>query len=63
MNPQFFDVRKPDGHFDAAYSHRFFNMRFLVRNQNGFNFFSVRNQNDGLDFSAIGHSHCKTCYL
>ena len=63
INPQFFDVRKPlpfpEGHFDAAYSHMLFNMRFSLEDlrfifsetnrvlkQNGFNFFSVRNQND-----------------
>jgi SAM-dependent methyltransferase len=49
----------PDGYFDAAYSHMLFNMRFSVEDlrcifseinrvlkPKGFNFFSVRNQND-----------------
>jgi SAM-dependent methyltransferase len=49
----------PDGYFDAAYSHMLFNMRFSleeihfifseikrVLKPKGFNFFSVRNQND-----------------
>jgi SAM-dependent methyltransferase len=49
----------PDDHFDAAYSHMLFNMRFSLEDlrfifseinrvlkPNGFNFFSVRNQND-----------------
>jgi SAM-dependent methyltransferase len=49
----------PDGYFDAAYSHMLFNMRFSLEDlhfifseinrvlkSKGFNFFSVRNQND-----------------
>jgi ubiquinone/menaquinone biosynthesis C-methylase UbiE len=51
----------PDGSFDAAYSHMLFNMRFSFEELHfifseikrvvkpkprGFNFFSVRNQND-----------------
>jgi len=49
----------PDGYFDAAYSHMLLNMRFSLEDLHfifseinrvlkpkGFNFFSVRNQND-----------------
>jgi SAM-dependent methyltransferase len=49
----------PDGYFDAAYSHMLFNMRFSLEDLHfifseinrvlkpkGFNYFSVRNQND-----------------
>jgi SAM-dependent methyltransferase len=69
IKPQFFDVRMPlpfpDGHFDAAYSHMLFNMRFSLEDRfifseinrvlkrNEFNFFSVRDQNDKSYASGI----------
>ena len=56
----------PDGYFDAAYSHMLLNMRFSLEDLHfifseinrvlkpkGFNFFSVRNQNDKLYGSGV----------